>query len=146
MANFNSVLHESIVENLQSLTKIRIKIDPAQWSPGCDIHELDEYTGYILQEFDDGTVQVFVPGEGLANPIMNIGPDQIANEPEDPYQYLKELICKALPSKGAGEDVGADINKADCIHTLVDAMKFNGFADSEVIEILKEFISETKNV
>jgi len=65
MPNFNTVLYESIVESLHNLQRIKIKIDPAQWKPGCDIRELDEYTGYILQEFEDGSVQVFVPDEGL---------------------------------------------------------------------------------
>jgi len=146
MANFNSVLYESIVESLHTLQKIRIKIDPAQWKPGCNIQELDEYTGYILQEFEDGSVQVFVPDEGLSNPIMSIGPEQISQEEQDPYQYLKELICKALPSKGGGDEVAQEISQADCIHTIIDTMKFNNFSDAEVIEILKEFISETKNI
>ena len=146
MANFNSVLYESIVESLHTLQKIRIKIDPAQWKPGCNIQELDEYTGYILQEFEDGSVQVFVPDEGLSNPIMSIGPEQISPEEQDPYQYLKELICKALPSKGGGDEVSQEISQADCIHTIIDTMKFNNFSDTEVIEILKEFISETKNI
>tara|TARA_R110000824_G_scaffold20817_20_gene78116 strand:- start:8869 stop:9309 length:441 start_codon:yes stop_codon:yes gene_type:complete len=146
MPNFNTVLYESIVESLHNLQRIKIKIDPAQWKPGCDIRELDEYTGYILQEFEDGSVQVFVPDEGLSNPIMSIGPGQIADEEGDPYRYLKELICKALPSKGGGEDKAQEISEADCIHTIVDTMKFNNFSESEVIDILKEFISETKSI
>jgi hypothetical protein len=148
MSQFNNIMSESIRQNSNNLTKVRIKIDPAEYKPGCDVNQLDEYTGYILQEFDDGTVSVFVPDAGLENPILQmLGQDINRGDAEDnKYSYLKELILKELPGKGVNdEDTKSSIQSSDCIHKLVDWMKQANFAEAEIIEVLKEYISETES-
>ena len=95
MSKFQSIISDSF-ENGNSLTKVRIKIDPAKWTPDCNVTDLEEFSGYILQEFDDGTVDVFIPGIGSAESIFNIPMGDVeGGEIEgggDRYEQLKELI------------------------------------------------------
>lgn len=142
MSKFNSVISDSINRNT-NLTKVRIKIDPAKWNPKCNVHELDEYTGYILQEFDDGTVSVFIPGIDDAESIFNLPNDGV--EHDDRYSDLKQLIVTCLKNKGVQEDdIIAGVEQATCIHVLEDWMRHGGMSEREIIDILKEFISESR--
>ena len=145
MSKFSNIIHEGISENKKNLTRVKIKIDPAKYKPGCNVNEIDEYTGYILQEFDDGSVEVFVPDAGLEHPIMRMLGIAVGQEKPSRYSYLKELIADALPKKGSGEDDAEEMQSLDCIHKLTDFMKHNNFADSEIIDLFKEYISETED-
>lgn len=137
MSKFNNKLN-TVVETT-NLTKVRIKIDPAKWKPGCNVNELDEFHGYILQEFDDGTMDIYIPAN---NSIMNmLGTDV---ETPDRYNALKKLILTCLEHKGNNDTQVVDgITKADCIHTIEDWMRHGGMSESEIIDIFKEYISET---
>lgn len=140
MQQFDNILSNCLNENKQNLIKVKFKADPAKVNEHDDVMDVQEYTGYVLQEFEDGSSDVFVPDAGLDNPIirMMVGDQQ----PQPRYGYLIELISKLLPSKGVS-DKQEELESLDCIHKIEDFMKMNNFADSEIIEIFKEFISET---
>lgn len=147
MPAFHDVIYANLLEHVEDLPYIKIKIDPKQWTDDADITQLDEYTGYILQEFDDGTVDVFVPDQGFDNPIMRVLQSQLGST-EEPCRYhlLKQNVIDQLPSKGVDtEETQQEIMNTDCIHDVVKLMKMNNFADSEIIEQLKEYISETED-
>ena len=138
----------SILENKENLVSVRLKLDPAQYHPDCDVTEIDEYVGYVLQEHEDGSYSVFVPDAGLEDPVMRMmipGLEQSSHSGER-YQYLKQMIIDQLPTKGVDSDkTSEEVNACDCIHELEDIMKFNNFADSEILELMKEYISETES-
>lgn len=147
MPAFNSVIYEHLIDHVTELQQVRIKIDPKQWSDGVEVSKINEFVGYILQEFEDGSVDIFVPDQGFDNPIMRVLQSQLGsmNEPTR-YELLKRNVLKQLSSKGVDtDDVRDKITNCDCIHDVVDTMKMNNFADSEVIEHLKEYISETED-
>lgn len=140
MQQFDNILSNCLNENKQNLIKVKFKADPAKVNEHDDVMDVQEYTGYVLQEFEDGSSDVFVPDAGLDNPIirMMVGDQQ----PQSRYGYLIELVGELLPSKGVS-DKQEELESLDCIHKIEDFMKMNNFADSEIIEIFKEFISET---
>lgn len=147
MPAFDNVIYANLIEHVDNLTRVRIKVDPAQWEDNIDVAKLDEYVGYILQEFEDGSVDVFLPDQGFDNPIMRVLQTALAND-EQPTRYdlLKKNVINQLPSKGVDTDqTQQDINTATCIHDIVKLMKINNFADSEIIDQLKEYISETED-
>ena len=72
MPAFDNVIYANLIEHVDNLTRVRIKVDPAQWEDDIDVAKLDEYVGYILQEFEDGSVDVFMPDQGFDNPIMRV--------------------------------------------------------------------------
>jgi len=148
MSKFQSIISDSF-ENGNSLTKVRIKIDPAKWTPDCDVTELEEYSGYILQEFDDGTVDVFIPGIGSKESIFNIPMGDVdGSEAEvggDRYEQLKELILSCMQNKGVNDEkIVEGIRSADCVHVLEDWMRHASFSERDIIEVLKEYISESR--
>jgi hypothetical protein len=140
MQHFDNILSSCLNENKQNLIKVKFKADPAKVNEHDDVMDVQEYTGYVLQEFEDGSGDVFVPDAGLDNPIirMMIGDQQ----PNTRYEYLLDLIGKMLSNKGVGDKL-EELQSLDCIHKIEDFMKMNNFADSEIIEIFKEYISET---
>lgn len=143
MSHFGKVMQSAILENKENLMKVRIKLDPAQYHPDADLSEIEEYVGYVLQEFDDGSYDIFVPDAGLEEPVIRMMIPNMGGAGR--YEYLKQMIIDALPSKGVETDETVDaVNNCDCIHELEDLMKFNNFADSEIIELMKEYISETE--
>lgn len=147
MPAFENVIYRNLIEHTENLTRVRIKVDPAQWADDVDVSMLDEYVGYILQEFDDGTVDIFVPDQGFDNPIMRVLQTALrsAHEPVR-YELLKKNVIEQLPSKGVDTDqIKQEILQTQCIHDVVKLMKMNNFADDEVIEHLKEYISETED-
>lgn len=146
MSKFQTVINDSFDKN--NLTRVRIKIDPAKWkgaeNDNNKIKELDEYTGYILQEFDDGTVDIYLPTDGDEPAIFNMLASNIKQGENDRYRQLKELIKQCLANMGVNnEDIIQGLDKADCIHTLEDWMRQGGMSDGQIIDILKEYISET---
>ena len=146
MSTFTNVMRDTILENISNLVKVKIKLDPAQYHPNKDLNEIDEYVGYVLQEFDDGSFDVFVPDAELEEPIIRMMLPNMGQETPSRYSYLKQMIIDELPKKGVNADeTVAAIEEADCIHVLEDIMKFNNFAESEIIEMLKEYISETES-
>ena len=146
MPLFHDVIYNNLLEHTENLTRVRIKIDPAQWSDDVDVTTLDEYVGYILQEFDDGTVDIFVPDQGFDNPIMRVLQSQLTGGEAQRYELLKKNVLEQIPTKGGDtEDIKLKLSQTQCIHDIVSLMKMNNFADSEIIDQLKEYISETED-
>ena len=147
MSKFQSVIKDSFQDS-NNLTRVRIKVDPAKWKDANNdneqIKQLDEYTGYILQEYEDGTVDIYLPTDGEEPSIFNMQASKIQSAGGDRYGKLKELIKRCLGNMGVNnEDIIAGVDSADCIHTLEDWMRQGGFNDGQIIDVLKEFISET---
>jgi len=147
MSKFQSVIKDSFQDN-NNLTRVRIKVDPAKWKDANNdnnkIKQLDEYTGYILQEYEDGTVDIYLPTDGDEPSIFNMQSSQIQSSGEDRYGMLKQLIKSCLGNMGVNsDDIIQGVEEADCIHTLEDWMRQGGFNDGQIIDVLKEFISET---
>ena len=141
MSKFQSIISNSFKES-NNLTKVRIKIDPAKWDSSVNVNDLDEFTGYILQEYDDGTVDVFVPDAESSDPIFNMQSTNV--QQVDRYSKIKELIKQCMSSMGVNNtDIISGIDKADCIHVLEDWMRQGGCSDGQIIDIFKEYISET---
>lgn len=67
MSKFNSILESNL--NNTSLTKIRIKHDPAR-----DVSDHQDYVGYVLEEDGMGNIVAIVP---------ELGPDIMSFEPGD---------------------------------------------------------------
>lgn len=140
MQHFDNILNNCLNENKNNLIKVKFKVDPAKVNEHDNMVDVQEYTGYVLQEFEDGSSEIFVPDAGLDNPIIRM---MIGDQQTQPrYGYLIELIGELLPTKGVA-DKQEELQQLDCIHKIEDFMKMNNFADSEIIEIFKEFISET---
>ena len=147
MSKFQTVINDSF-DDKNNLTRVRIKVDPAKWKGANNdndkILKLDEYTGYILQEYDDGTVDIYLPTDGDEPSIFNMLASKIQTGGDDKYRGLKELIKQCLSQMGVNnEDIIHGVDNADCIHTLEDWMRQGGFNDGQIIDVLKEFISET---
>jgi hypothetical protein len=147
MSRFQSVISDSFEDN-NNLTRVRIKVDPAKWRGASkdneSIKQLEEFTGYILQEYEDGTVDIYLPTGGEEPSIFNMQSTDIQSSGGDRYRDLKELIKQCLSKMGVNNiDIIEGIDKADCIHTLEDWMRQGGCNDGQIIDILKEFISET---
>ena len=140
MRHFDNILSGCLNENKNNLIKVKFKVDPGRVNEHDDIMDVEEYTGYVLQEFEDGSGDVYVPDAGLDHPIirMVLGDQQ----PQARYHDLLQLIAQILPGKGVN-DKQDELMELDCIHKITDFMKMNNFADSEIIEIFKEYISET---
>jgi hypothetical protein len=142
MSKFNSIISDS-VKNTSNLTRVRIKIDPAKWTPKCNVNELEEFVGYILQENEDGSVSVYIPGVDSTESIFNIPMSGV--EQHDRYQQLKEIILSCMDNKGVNDPKVIDgIKTSDCIHVLEDWMHHGGFSEREIIDILKDYISESR--
>ena len=141
MEQFDGTLNKYLQQSKDSLQRVRFKVDPGKVSGHEEMADVEEYVGYVLQEFEDGSADIYIPGDGADN--MSIMRMVLPVQDGGRYKYLKQMISKALPSKGVG-DKQQEVESLDCIHKLEDFMKMNNFADSEIIEIFKEYISETE--
>ena len=139
MSKFNSILESNL--NNTSLTKVRIKHDPAS-----DVSDNQDYVGYVLEEDGIGNIVAIVP---------ELGPDIMSFEPGD-YEIddqecggddligFKKHVVSYLMSRGYQDKVSEymdTILAANQPHQLEQVIGNCGCGGEAVLDMYRDYVA-----
>tara|TARA_R100000084_G_scaffold1755_1_gene1056 strand:+ start:134 stop:538 length:405 start_codon:yes stop_codon:yes gene_type:complete len=133
MSKFHAKVRESLEET--ELKKVRVTY-------------MDGYTGYILEEEEDGTAIIYIVGGGdpeyMNELVRTKDYKEIDDQSLNPLDVVKELSAQYLIQKGLmtcrDEDKVQEIMQAPCIHSLEKTLRSFNITDTEILNLIKPAI------
>lgn len=138
MKKFNRILEQYVREN-ESLTRIRLKVDPKDTS-GIDFRDFDGYEGYILKEGKYFNVLI----EGMDFPIMQV-PFSIIKvvdiKDKNTFDRVKVAAIEKLNNiKDITPELIDKFKACNSVNFFEEFLKEEGLSDSDIKDIYKKYI------
>lgn len=138
MKKFNRILEQYVKEN-ESLTRIRLKVDPKDRS-GIDFRDFDGYEGYILKEGKYFNILI----EGMDFPIMQVPFSIIKVIDIKDKETFDRIKVAAIHEIANHKEVTLEfINKIGACNSVdffEQYLKEEGLTDKDIKDIYKNFI------
>ncbi len=138
MKKFNRILEQYVREN-ESLTRIRLKVDPKDTS-GIDFRDFDGYEGYILKEGKYFNILI----EGMDFPIMQV-PFSIIKvidiKDKDTFNRVRVAAIEKLNNiKDITPELINKFKACNSVDFFEEFLKEEGLSESDIKDIYKNYI------
>ena len=128
-----SAFYKKLTESVDSTNLKRVKVT-----------YLDGFTGYILEEDENGQALVYMVGDnsGEESQVVSLGPDEYEEiDNTDILETVKRVSLIYLITKGLigqhEEDKIVEILNAECIVQVDQQLRSYSLTDTEILNVLK---------